>query len=405
MGSLLYETHRGRPKHYPSFLSTSASDMHGIADLRIAARPPPARFAIRSFIARSSRATVTVKLSGDAMEFVANGRMLNDPCTGQPRYFQEIASRIGPRLRIVRPPRGFRGIAGHLWEQSALAGIGMGNVLWSPGNTGPLALRRQVVTMHDTSMIEHPEWFSSRFAAWYNYVMPRLAKKVARILTVSEFSKQRIVELFGICDSRVRVAPNCVGPSFRPCTDDEVNRVREHYSLNVPYVLVVGSVQPRKNLGRLLRAWELVARDFPEYELVVAGGSSAVFANTGLGKLPGRVKFLGYVAERHLAPLYTGATLFCYPSLYEGFGLPPLEAMACGTPVVTSSSTSLPEVVGDAAVLVDPAVVESIADGVRRVLSNVALQARLRIAGRARAATFNWDQSAQQVWEVLNEAA
>ncbi len=197
------------------------------------------------------------------------------------------------------------------------------------------------------------------------------ARRVRHILTVSEFSKREIVRHCGVDAGKITVAPNAVDPLFSPSSDVRIQSMRKSLGLNSPYILAVGSIQPRKNLARLLKAWERASA--PGIELVVAGGSFAAFSDSGLGQAPPRTRFLGYVAEAELAPLYSGALGFCYPSLYEGFGMPPLEAMACGTPVVTSNNTALPEVVGDAAILVDAEDIDSIAQGIQSLIDDEAL--------------------------------
>ena len=174
------------------------------------------------------------------------------------------------------------------------------------------------------------------------------------------------------------------------------------------YLLCVGSVEPRKNVGRLLQAWARIQNELPAgLDLVVAGpaGSSGVFAGAELGKIPDRVHFTGYVDHDRLPALYSGATAFVYPSLYEGFGLPPLEAMACGTPVVTSRGSSLEEVVGTSAVLIDPECVDSIAEGLLRSVHDPGLRAELRAAGRLRAERMTWANCATRTAAILREQA
>ena len=325
--------------------------------------------------------------------------------TGMQRYGLELARRFGDQIEVVRPVRALRGPVGHLWEQVYLPSALHGKLLWSPNNTGPLAVRRQVCTMHDLIPLDQPEWFSPRFAAWYKWLLPRLAKQVRHIIAVSEFTKRRIVELLAVPQEKVTVIPNGVDERFSPKSEEEILRMRRSLGITCrAYLLYVGNLEPRKNLQRLLQAWAIAQRFVsPEIELVVAGakGSSLVFEEWSLGALPSRVQFTGYVTDDQLPALYAGSLSLLYPSLYEGFGLPPLEAMACGTPVVTSANTSLPEVVGDAAILVDAEDTESIADAITRIASSDSLRRDLRRRGLDRAKEFTWERTADQTLRLL----
>jgi len=263
--------------------------------------------------------------------------------------------------------------------------------------------------MHDLIPLDRPEWFSPRFAAWYKWLLPRLAKQVRHIIAVSEFTKHRVVELLAVPHEKVTVIPNGVDERFSPRPEEEILCMRQSLGITCPaYLLYVGNLEPRKNLQRLLQAWAIAQSSLPpEIELVVAGakGSSLVFEECSLGALPARVQFTGYVADEQLPALYAGSLALVYPSLYEGFGLPPLEAMACGTPVVTSANTSLPEVVGDAAILVDAEDAESIADAIIRIASGDSLRGELRRRGLQRAKEFTWERTAEQTLRLLLEQA
>jgi glycosyltransferase involved in cell wall biosynthesis len=324
--------------------------------------------------------------------------------TGMQVYAQEVASRLSGRVREIRPDRALKGAAGHLWEQCYLPTLASGSLLWSPNNTGPVITRRQVCTIHDVIPIDHPEWFSKGFSAWYKWLMPMLARSAQHLIAVSEFTRSRLIDRFGLKPEKVSVVLNGIGSEFTPRTAEEIDRVKTRLGLPPgPYVLYVGSVEPRKNLARLLRAWEQVQTSGTDLHLVITGlkGASQVFSAVHIEKIPERVIFTGYVEDEELPALYSGALVFVYPSLYEGFGLPPAEAMACGTPVITSDRTSLPEVVGTAAVLVDPEDVESIADSIHRVASSESLRAEMRTQGLARAQCFKWDTAATETWEIL----
>jgi glycosyltransferase involved in cell wall biosynthesis len=323
------------------------------------------------------------------------------------RYAMEIASRFGDLADTVRPAVPLTGMAGHFWEQVRLPPAARGRVLWSPNNTGPIATYRQVCTFHDLIPLDNPEWFSPRFSAWYGWLMPRLARQVAHIIAVSEFTRHRIVERFGVRPGKVTVIPNGVDERFSVRPAEEVAAARQ--TIGVPeghYFLFVGSLEPRKNLSRLLKAWEKAHRRLPDDTwLVVAGakGRSQVFTGVALEQLPPRVHLTGYVSDEDLPALYSGALAVVYPSLYEGFGLPPLEAMACGTPVVTSNRSALPEVVGDAGVLVDPYDTDAIAQALAEALENTGLREELSRRGLERARRFTWPQVAEQTVRVYKE--
>jgi len=343
------------------------------------------------------------------MQIALNARFLAHRPTGMQRYALELSRRFASHLDPVVPAKPLRGPTGHLWEQLYLPSAVRGRLLWSPNNTGPLAISRQVCTIHDLIPLDHPEWFNQRFAQWYGWLLPRLAKRVQRIIAVSEFTRQRVIELLGVPAQKVVVIHNGVDSHFSPRKPDEIAAARRACGIDSSqYLLCVGSLEPRKNLIRLLAAWRAAQPMVPEnIVLVVAGGSAnaRVFGPALIQAIPPRVQFAGYVPDEQLPALYSGALAAIYPSLYEGFGLPPLEAMACGAPVVTSMNTSLPEVVGDAAVAVDPESVESIKDGILRVTGSAGLRDELRQKGRARAAGFTWERTASQTLELLLQQA
>ena len=343
--------------------------------------------------------------------FDVNTRILSSPITGVQRYLLELLQRMpSDRIQHIAPHHPLSGTRAHLWEQTALPLRTRGNLLWSPSNTGPLALCRQVVTIHDVVPIDHPEWLNPRFAAWYRFLTPKLARRVARVITDSEFTKSRLLETTGVAHDKVIVVPLGVDARFVPQDKEQMESAIQKLGLPTNrYVLSLGSLEPRKNLGRLLRAWEVIYRRLPEdVWLFVSGakGKSLVFQDVPeLAALPPRVFLTGHVPDEFLPSLYAGAMAFAYLSVYEGFGLPPLEAMASGTPTLVGNCASLPEVVGDAAVQVDPFDIEAIADGLHRLIKDASLRTVLREKGLERAGQFNWDNTAEQTWRVLAEAA
>jgi glycosyltransferase involved in cell wall biosynthesis len=232
-------------------------------------------------------------------------------------------------------------------------------------------------------------------------------RRAAKVITLSESTKSDLVRFYRLPPNKVVVTPAAASREFTPRPKAEVDKVRERYGVSGEYVLAVGNVQPRKNLRRLVESFGELAGDFPDLTLVIAGGSgwrsSEVGAAVSRLGLESRVRFTGYVAGEDLPALYSGATLFCYVSLYEGFGLPPLEAMACGTATITSNRSSLPEVVGDAALQTDPYSVCEIASAMRRLLSDSPLRAEYECRGLERAALFSWERTARMTRDVYDD--
>jgi glycosyltransferase involved in cell wall biosynthesis len=269
-----------------------------------------------------------------------------------------------------------------------------------------------VVTIHDCIHLMFPQYLPNRAA--YVYARASIwsaARKSTRILTVSESSKRDILRFFDVPPEKITVIYNAIDERFRQQpSDDEVIRVQERFQLHGDFVMYAGNVKPHKNLERLIEAFHLVRHEAGlDVKLVVIGDEVSKYAELRRAvhrhNLHKYVRFLGFMPDETLAVLYRLAAVFVFPSLYEGFGLPPLEAMASGAPVVTSNVSSLPEVAGDAALLVDPYDPRAIADGIRRVLTDPALHAGLRERGLRRAAEFSWEQSVQRVRDIYREVA
>jgi glycosyltransferase involved in cell wall biosynthesis len=339
---------------------------------------------------------------------VMNVRVLSAPLTGVQRYVLEIARHLPGPVGSVAPRVPLRGACGHAWEQFWLPAMVRGRLLWSPSNTGPLAVGRQVLTLHDMAPLDHPEWLSPRFAAWYRYLLPRLVRRVRRVIAVSEFTRERILAHVPGAAGRVTVIAHGVDLRFYPRTGGEVAAARERLGLPELYLLSVGGMGPRKNLGRLLTAWANVQGALPaELVLAVVGAppDERIFGSGGQEPQPPRTRFLGHVADEILPALYSGASAFLYPSSYEGFGWPPLEAMACGVPVVAGRGTALDETLGDSALLVDPLDRLGLAEAIEAVVGDEGLRSDLRGRGLLRAASFRWDVAAARTWEVLQAEA
>jgi glycosyltransferase involved in cell wall biosynthesis len=357
-----------------------------------------------------------------------NGRFLTQRVTGSQRYAHEVTRRLvsllgKEEMQVFVPrhkgpvPEDFVGVTqsigrlrGHLWEQLEL-GLRAnrdGGVLWSPVNVGPVVARRHVVTIHDLSAIQFPEWVGKKFHAWYSFLLPRLAASAEHVITDSEYSRAMIVETLGVPEEKVSAIYLAAEPKFTAAGRNEVARLRGRYGLPESFVLTLGSLEPRKNLSRVVSAWLELDRS-SRLPLVIAGGlgDQKIFGDYDVAALRRHedVLLTGYVPEDDLPALYSAATVFVYVSLLEGFGLPPLEAMSCGTPVITSNTTSLPEVVGDAAVTVNPKDVEAIAESMQRMLSDGGLRIEMRDRGFDRARLFSWDETSEDVLQILQRVA
>jgi glycosyltransferase involved in cell wall biosynthesis len=308
----------------------------------------------------------------------------------------------------------------HQWGVERSARAARADLLHMPAAVGPIRGHLPtVVTIHDLSILHAPRDFRPWFRHYARTVIPALARRAAKVITDSEATRQDVLDHLGLPAEHVVTIPLGVDATYRPLatagTDSQAaSREREkfvaRYHLTGPYVLSVGALEPRKNLIRLFEAIRLLAQRpaTSEISVVHAGGygwlADDILRATRAPALRGRIRLLGHVTEEDLVSLYRHARLLAYPSLFEGFGLPLLEAMACGCPVVTSDRSSLPEVAGDAAVLVDPDSVDAIADGIRRVWEDDALAADLRARGLERARAFSWERTARLTADVYASA-
>jgi glycosyltransferase involved in cell wall biosynthesis len=263
-----------------------------------------------------------------------------------------------------------------------------------------------VVTVHDIAYALFPHTFSPRDRLLLSIAVPLSMRRAQRVITVSDAARRDILRHYRVAAEKVVAIPNAVEDHFRPAPDQDAwARVRARYGLPDRYILAVGNLQPRKNLRRLIEAFAaLRAASRIDQRLVLVGKGlwreSDVFGAIKAHGLEEEVIATGYVPDADLPVLYRAADVFVYPSLYEGFGLPPLEAMACGTPVITSNDSSLPEVVGDAALLIEPTDVGDLATALARLLGDAALRGRLVAAGLARAARFSWEETARRTLAV-----
>lgn len=300
-----------------------------------------------------------------------------------------------------------------LWHRLRLpipveCAIGRVDLFHSPDFTLPPVLpgTRTLVTLHDLSFVRLPHCFPPTLHEYLMRNVPLAARRADLILADSEHTRRDVIELLGVTPQRVRTVYPGVEPRFCPIADaDTLQAVREKYHLPSQFILSVGTVQPRKNYAALISA--LARLPHADIHLVIVGGRGwlyqDIFARVDELGLQERVHFVGFAADADLPAIYNLAQVFALPTLYEGFGLPPLEAMACGVPVLTSDNSSLPEVVGDAGLMVDAGDMDALTDALTRLLDDADLRRTLIERGLARARRFTWQDTARQVLQAYQD--
>jgi glycosyltransferase involved in cell wall biosynthesis len=347
------------------------------------------------------------------IKLAINARYKNRPLTGVERFAweveKELCNRRGLQIREINPGRELSGLKGHAWEQLILPGkVAASEILFSPCNTGPVLVKNQIVVIHDAAVWDYPEGFSRSFGTLYRTLLPRLAKNCRQVATVSEFSRTRLAEHLRLPQEKILVLGNATSPGFRPALNREKSAP--------PRFFCVSSLDPRKNFQQLIQAWELLQarHELPAgTTLRIAGGANPRnFSAVEVAASP-TVQWLGRISDAELIQEYQAATAFIFPSLYEGFGLPPLEAMACGTPVLLSDRASLPEVGGPAfdpsepnshgAVLYfDPSDVDSISTTIRQILALKPDQmAQISQNAVKRSQRFSWARVTDKLIDAL----
>ena len=348
-----------------------------------------------------------------------NGRFLSQRSTGVQRFAAETIRALDqllgeiseplPRLTILAPPNAknpelhtidFRMVGsfgGHLWEQTVLPWESRHGFLLSFGPTGPLLRRSQLVTIHDAAVHVVPEAYSRAFRVWYKLLLPILVRRTHEVATVSEFSRRELQRHFGAHDTDIRVVTEGWEHVLRAPADPSI--LAMHDLVGKPYVLAVSSVTAHKNFGVIAQALPELQRG--DATIVVAGAvDNPLFSRLPKHSLD-RLRLIGYVADPQLRALYENATAFVHPSRYEGFGLPPLEAMSLGCPVICSNAAALPETCGDAALYFAPDDFRQLATHIDDVLSNPELRAQLSRKGLQRVQHFGWKGTASIYLDLI----
>lgn len=345
-----------------------------------------------------------------------NGRFLLQNLTGVNRFAYELCRAwmsLGIPFTVCCPPgkvkeyydvSGFRIVVcgqgkSHIWEQLFLPfwfnKIKGKKLLVCFTGLGPLLVRKKVMTIHDLAFMANPSWYSLTYRLWYRLMTPLCAATSLKILTVSNFSKSEIMRRLSVSGERISVIHNAISPKFY-CSEDEYANGKKFCS-GEKYILVVSSIDPRKNFFMLLKAFKHVTDK--SIKLYIIGGQDGIYS-TSIAELheengSERINWLGRVSDTMLREYYLHALCFVYPSLYDGFGIPPLEAMACGTPTIVSDIPALREVCGEASLYVNPHDEKDIADKINLLVDDENLCQELIIKGRKRCTAFDWLYSAQ----------
>lgn len=350
--------------------------------------------------------------------FIINGRFLTQKPTGVHRYTFEMCNylhQIGADFYVVAPKEinpdykfdfklvQFGDLKTHLWEQISLPRYLRKNgspLLVSFSGCGPLNYKNQIMTIHDVSHERHPEWFSKNYCRYYGYMMPRIGRKAHAVITVSEFSKQEIIETLHLPKEKVHVVLGGA-PLMPKFSDEEIINYKQDNSKE-KYIISVSSMDPRKNFIRLVEAFNRI--EDKSIKLYIIGMKFKAFNTPDLEKLEHEnVIMPGYVDNDQLQQLYRDALFSVYPSLYEGFGIPPIEAMTCGCPVIASDIPAVREISGDAALYIDPYSIEDMTDKMNLLVKNEQLRKELIIKGLAKSKEYSFIESAKQAYELIKK--
>jgi glycosyltransferase involved in cell wall biosynthesis len=341
--------------------------------------------------------------------------------TGISRYISELASGLeqvmAPDDRLTLLGQGVpvlhdSATARILWEQTGLPATAAArriDVLHGPLSVVPMASRiPSVITVHDLAFLKYPEQVPATRRNWLIAGTRMGARKAARVITISENTKDDLLHWLKLPEENVRVIPLAISPHIHRVSGTSLDVFRLKIDIDRPYILAVGTLEPRKNLETLLRAFAKIKDDVPHQLVLVGpegwltGGLKATLGELALGD---RVRLTGFVSDEELGGWYSAADLFAFPSWYEGFGLPSIEAMHCGAPILTSNTSSFPQVVGDAGVMIPPDDVNLWAETIQQLLRDEGRRKELRQRGFVRARDFSWIKTALATYDVYREAA
>lgn len=356
------------------------------------------------------------------MKIYINGRFLTQSVTGVQRYALEVVKALDTLLEkgiidgnrhdfcIITPQniinefhlkhikvKKIGKLSGHLWEQIELPLYVKKDMLVNLCNAGPFLKKNQVSVIHDAAVFANSENFSFLFRSWYKFLLKSQGGFSKRIVTVSKFSKSELINYLRINEEKVQVIYE--GKEHFTIQEEDPAFITRNNIDKKPYVLAVSSLNPNKNFGAIVKAMKYL--ESSEFNIVIAGGTDPkVFSQNGI-ELPENVIHLGYVSDAELKTLYKNAFCFIYPSFYEGFGLPPLEAMSVGCPIIISNRASLPEVGGEAALYCDPEKPEDIAEQIQKLTSDITLRSELVQKGLNQAGKFSWENCSRELFDLV----
>ena len=348
---------------------------------------------------------------------IINGSFLINNITGVERYAIEMSKALGnlvdkPESQLIIAPKEARVDQIHnvsiytdsvsvgrnrwLWEQIRLPYLlrrFKDYLLWSPANTGPLFISNQIVTIHDVAFLKDENWFSAPNRYYYRFLIPRLARRVKYLMTVSNFSKKEIIKHNLNEDKKIEVIYNSISSSFMSCKNHKIVK---------PYFVTIGSRDPRKNVVKLIEAWSILNDELEKSPfLKIIGKGNRGFRKEEFQNIPSNVEFTGYLSDEKMIDILKNAQALIYPSLYEGFGLPPLESMSLGVPVLSSDIEPIREVCGQAPLYFDPYSSYDIAQKVKVLLKNKDLRDEMIAKGLERAKLFSWEKSALKLLRLI----